>query len=93
MKTFKRYLNEKKLTKAELKKREEVAKGEKSRFWPIIKERQRGRGKGYNTGGTVKRKVGGEISTKQSTVRRKTGGSIGMGAALRGGGAVRKRGS
>ena len=73
--------------------REEVAKGEKSRFWPIIKERQRGRGKGYNTGGTVKRKVGGEISTKQSTVKRKTGGSIGMGAALRGGGAVRKRGS
>ena len=74
--------------------RREIAKGEKSRFWRIIKERTRsGKGKGYNTGGTVKRKVGGEISTKQSTVKRKTGGSIGMGAALRGGGAVRKRGS
>ena len=44
--------------------RREIAKGEKSRFWRIIKERTRsGKGKGYNTGGTVKRKVGGEIST------------------------------
>ena len=73
--------------------REEIAKGDKSKFWPIIKERMPGKGgRGYNTGGTVKRKVGGEISTKQSTVKRKSGGRIGMGAALRGGGAVRKRG-
>jgi len=72
--------------------RAEIKKGEKSRFWRIIKERTRsGKGRGYNTGGTVKRKVGGEISTKQSTVKRKSGGRIGMGAALRGGGAVRRK--
>ena len=72
-------------------RRAEIKKGEKSRFWRIIKERTKG-SHPYNTGGTVKRKVGGEISTKQSTVKRKSGGRIGMGAALRGGGAVRKRG-
>ena len=74
------------------RQRAEVAKGEKSKYWPIIKERQRGRGKGYNIGGTVKRNIGGEISTKKSIIKRKSGGSIGMGAALRGGGAVRKKG-
>jgi len=41
----------------------------------------------------MKRRRGPTIQVKTGgTVRRKTGGSIGMGAALRGGGAVRKRG-
>ena len=53
---------------------------------------------GKKTGGTISRKLGGgymkpkEASKKTGgTVKRKSGGGVGIGRALRGGGAIRKK--